>query len=168
MKIKTGLDKALEYVSLPQYESSEPEHRPRKSEEPTDTTATSILQAPVKTSPKAVVESEMEKRNPYAAVFTWLRTKPNAVDKIFRVSVEDRFGKAAHTDDGIRDILEPFDIEIWDWRKIDISSDTIFDAAPNTRELRLYWSGNKAVIRSWASEHGLCKLAKVSVYNTAV
>jgi hypothetical protein len=158
LMVKASLDKALECVSLPQYQPHETLPQPIEAK-----TKSSFDQSNEPPS-EAKEETELEKRNPYMAVFTWLKTKPNAVDKIFRVSVEDRYGKTPHTDDGIRDILKPFDVEIWDWRKNDISSDTILEGAENARELYLYWSGNKAVMRSWACKHGLATLKMVRLY----
>jgi hypothetical protein len=154
-RIKARLDKTLEYISLPRYEPGnflqqqmkDTTESPQKNSEDSSTT---------------VEEAELLKRNPYTAIFEWLREESRAVDKIFRVSVEDS-GETQHTDEGIQKMLEPFDVEIWDWRRNDISSDTILKGAKNTRELHLYWSGNKAVMRSWGCEHGLALLKKASL-----
>ncbi|UKZ61193.1 uncharacterized protein TrAtP1_002463 [Trichoderma atroviride] len=146
-KVKVQLDSALEYVSLPQYHAQE-----SKVDTESDTTSN---------NPTIDHEKKKEEeRNPHVAIFQWLGEKK--VKKIFRVSVEDREqGKVPHTDEAIYTMLKPFDIEIWDWRKYDISSETILKGAVNTRELYLYWSGNIAVMQSWACKRGLAQLEKI-------
>ncbi|QYT03243.1 Peptidase_S8 domain-containing protein [Trichoderma simmonsii] len=146
-KVKVQLDTALEYVSLPQYRMEQ------------DNISTEINAIPE----KPIIDHEKKKvveRNPHVAIFQWLKEKK--VEKIFRVSVEDREqDQIPHTDMAIHTWLAPFDIEIWDWRKYDISSETILKGAANTRELHLYWSGNVAVMQSWACKKGLARLKKV-------
>lgn len=100
--------------------------------------------------------------NSYEAIFEWLRTELG-VKKIFRILVEDLV-PYPHSDEAIKDSLKPFGVEIWDWRKLDISSRTIFDAAPETRELYLQCSGNKATLQSWACQGGLEKLRQVRIF----
>ncbi|KAL7925734.1 peptidase S8/S53 domain-containing protein [Trichoderma austrokoningii] len=41
------------------------------------------------------------------------------------------------------------EIEYWDWKKPDLSLDTIAFAAPNVKSVNLYWSGNWTVLRGW-------------------
>ncbi|KAL6822091.1 hypothetical protein J3E69DRAFT_339920 [Trichoderma sp. SZMC 28015] len=48
-----------------------------------------------------------------------------------------------------------FDIEIWDWKKLDINCDIIARCAPGVREITLYSSGNNAVLMGWSSMDGL-------------
>jgi len=97
-------------------------------------------------------------RNPFAEVFSWLAGKQ--VAKIFKVTIDDLV-LYPHTDDAIKEALKSFGIVTWDWRKMDICSEIIFEAAPQTRHLYLHWSGNAAVLRSWACDDGLFKLTKV-------
>jgi hypothetical protein len=92
-------------------------------------------------------------------LFKWLREK-KGVQKILEVHVEDD-GKVSHSDELIVEALKDFDVEIWDWKKRDICSETIYEAAPNVRKLNLYSSGNNAVLRSWCAVDGLAKLKKV-------
>ena len=110
-----------------------------------------------------VRDATAQERNPYQGVFDWLQTEWG-VEKIFNIIVEDLV-PYPHTDEAIRTALRPFKVERWDWRKLDICSQTIFDAAPETRELYLQSSGNEAVLRSWSCKSGLAQLEQVSVYD---
>lgn len=95
----------------------------------------------------------------YELVFDTLR-KLN-VKKIVRVIAQD--GKIPHRDEDIERMLAGFDVEEWEWEKIDICSEVVFEAAPNVRELSLYSSGNNAVLRSWSAKDGLARLQEVRV-----
>lgn len=59
-------------------------------------------------------------------------------------------------------IIDQFEIERFDWRKLDISLDIL--TAPESKirdtvkELTLYSSGNWSVLYHWASEEGLVTL----------
>lgn len=92
------------------------------------------------------------------SIFDHLHQK--GVRKIIRVTAQDR--NLPHSDEMIEKILTRFDVEIWDWEKLDICSEVIFEAAPNVREVCLYSSGNNAVLRSWSLPGGLDKLPMVS------
>jgi len=48
-------------------------------------------------------------------------------------------------------------------RKSDLCTETIITAAPDTREVSLYWSGNNAVLRGWSEPGGLNLLTKLEV-----
>lgn len=91
-------------------------------------------------------------------VFAWLRR--NNVKKIIKVIVVDD-GDIPHSEDAIEASLKNFGVEVWDWRKLDICSDTIFRAAKDVRIVNLYSSGNNAVLQSWSGEKGLVKLERV-------
>jgi hypothetical protein len=93
-------------------------------------------------------------------VFNWLAK--NGVKKIIRAIVLDD-GDVAHSDEAIEECLTPFKIEVWDWKKPDICSETIYKAAPDVRVVHLYCTGNNAVLRSWSGDEGLAKLKKVSL-----
>lgn len=90
--------------------------------------------------------------------------------KIFSVEVDDN-GPDPHTNTAIRKSLRDwneveksyrdFEIEVWNWKKIDICSETIFNAAPMASKVYLYSSGNTAVLRGWACCSGLPKLSNV-------
>ncbi|KAI1126077.1 hypothetical protein F5Y10DRAFT_294016 [Nemania abortiva] len=135
-KVKFDFDTALEYVSL----RRDPPDLP-------------LL------SPQVLDTNPME-RNPYEGVFDWLQAS-GGVKKIFGITIEDRV-PYPHTDESIIAALKPFQVEKWDWRKLDICSQTIIKAAPDTRELHLYSSGNNAVLREWSCKHGLLDLKKAS------
>jgi hypothetical protein len=100
-------------------------------------------------------------RNPFAGVFSWLADeKVGNVTKIFTVTVDDLV-PFPHTDEAIKTALQKFEIVTWDWRKLDICSETIFKTAPMVQHLYLHWSGNEAVLMSWICDDGLSKLTKV-------
>ncbi|KAK4149297.1 hypothetical protein C8A00DRAFT_38114 [Chaetomidium leptoderma] len=91
-------------------------------------------------------------------VFKWLRG--NHVTKIFRVIVVDN-QEPSHTDAAIVDALSNFDVRVWDWRKLDLCTDVIYDAARNVEEVTLYSSGKTAVLLGWSSNEGLPRLEKL-------
>jgi len=91
-------------------------------------------------------------------LFNWIRF--HKVKKILKIVVEDRAG-IPHSDQVIENCLNNFDVEIWDWRKLDLCSYTILAAAPKVRVLYLYSSGNRAVLQSWCSTSGLRILERV-------
>lgn len=97
-------------------------------------------------------------RKDYAYIFEWLRSKK--VRKIMRIKVEDD-DNDFHSDELIEQSLKGFGIEEWNWFKWDMCIETICNAAPEIREVDLYWSGNKAILKSWAAEDGLARLKKV-------
>jgi hypothetical protein len=95
-------------------------------------------------------------------IFDWLWEK--GVTKIIKVIAEDNVdddSSIAHSDEVIEEALRRFDVEVWDWRKMDISIDTIATAAKNVRVVHLYSSGNKAILRGWSDSDGLAVLEKV-------
>lgn len=97
-------------------------------------------------------------RRSFGEVFDWLYK--HGVRKIIRIAVEDD-EDTPHSDELIEKTLQRFDVEVWDWKKFDLCSETILEAAPNVKDLSLYSSGNKAVLRSWSSEDGLKELQSV-------
>ncbi|PYI14016.1 subtilisin-like protein, partial [Aspergillus violaceofuscus CBS 115571] len=88
-------------------------------------------------------------------IFDFLRKK--GVSRILRVIVDDIL-YPAHSDEAIEQAIGGFGVEVWDWRKFDISMDTIMDVASDVRELHLYSSGNNAVLRGWSDHGGLAQL----------
>lgn len=89
--------------------------------------------------------------NDLVTVFEWLRE--NSVKKIIKVVVVDD-GNPSHSDEAIEKALKPFEIEVWDWKKLDISSDVLFNVSKCLREVSVYWSGNHATLMGWYSEEG--------------
>ena len=82
------------------------------------------------------------------------------VKKIIKVRVDDN-KDSSHSDQTIEESLKDFNVEVLDWFKFDLCSETILEAAPNVKEVHLYSSGNNAVLRAWSSCDGLKKLTKV-------
>lgn len=91
-------------------------------------------------------------------IFKWLRYQ--GVRKIIKVIVVDD-GEIPHSDQAIEECLEGFDIEILDWKKLDICSKPICRAARDVRNIYLYSTGSNAVLMSWSGERGLVQLGKV-------
>ena len=67
----------------------------------------------------------------------------------------------SHSDQIIEESLKGFDVEVLDWFKFDLCSETILEAAPDVKEVHLYSSGNNAVLQAWSGCDGLKKLTKV-------
>lgn len=89
-------------------------------------------------------------------IFQWLWK--NRVRRIFKVIVIDD-GEIPHSEEAIAEALKLFRIEIWDWKKTDICSETIVSAAQDhVKIVYLYSSGNNAVLRGWSCPTGLVKL----------
>ena len=106
-----------------------------------------------------MLQSECEGLTDAVLVFDWLRKRN--VKKVIQVIVMEGVS-LPHSDEAIVESLKGLDVEIWDWRKFDICSETILQAAPQVRILHLYCSGSNAVLRSWSCEQGLVNLEKVS------
>lgn len=87
----------------------------------------------------------------FAPIFDWLYNRH--VRKIEKVTViED--AENPHPDSTIARCLKRFEVEIWDWEKMDISSKVISRSSKSIREIRLHSSGNEAVWREWCSPGG--------------
>ncbi|KAF4954941.1 hypothetical protein FSARC_11970, partial [Fusarium sarcochroum] len=91
-------------------------------------------------------------------IFDRLRKK--GVKTILRVFIDDS-DSPSHSDEAIEDALKTMGVEVWDWNKTDLCTEVIYKAAPNAREVHLYWSGNNAVLRGWSEEGGLKKLREL-------
>jgi hypothetical protein len=104
-------------------------------------------------------------------LFDWLY-KEKGVRSIIKVIVEDGATLPAgqedyvpHSDRAVYTSLESFDIEIFDWRKIDLCPQAIVKACKSSiglRELHLWWSGNNAVLRAWSGPNGLASLVSLN------
>jgi hypothetical protein len=96
--------------------------------------------------------------------FNFLRMK--GVKRIIRVIVDDTV-EPSHSDEAIERAFAGLHVEVCDWRKIDLSILSIFKAAPDVREITLYWSGNVVVLRGWEMEmtksSGLAHLERLNV-----
>ena len=97
----------------------------------------------------------------YVKVFNWLRKK-GGVRKVLEANIEDDETEP-HCDEAIEMALRGFDVEILNWRKLDLCSDVLWNAARDVKELFLYSSANNDVLRSWSAEDGLGRLTKVMI-----
>lgn len=104
-------------------------------------------------------ENEPPTPTHYKKIFDWLR-KTRQVQEILRVIVEDDL-EHPHDDQTIEEAIQGLGVEVWDWRKYDISSETIYTAAPDVKEIYLYTTGNNTVLWGWSDEDGLRKLKNV-------
>ncbi|KAH6876438.1 peptidase S8/S53 domain-containing protein [Thelonectria olida] len=90
-------------------------------------------------------------RSDLVTVFKWLRD--NHVQKIVKVILlDDR--DPCHADSSIEEALKGFDVEIWDWKRVDLSSEVISNSTDAVKEVSVYCSGNNAVLMGWASPQG--------------
>lgn len=115
-------------------------------------------------------ENQMNPRNPddFWKIFRWLHDR-KGVRHIVKITVLDDVGtphsdeviERTFRDDTNKDATVKIDVDVWDWRKIDICSQTIVGAAPDVKEVYLYCSGNNAVLRGWADTQGLIQLKQV-------
>ncbi|KAF7952194.1 uncharacterized protein EAE97_001691 [Botrytis byssoidea] len=87
--------------------------------------------------------------------FQWLKDK--GVKRILKVIVDDS-NTPAHSDEAIEKALQGFDVEILDWRKVDLCPETIWTSNRKLRKVHLQWSGNNAVLRGWSEPEGLRRL----------
>lgn len=96
----------------------------------------------------------------FKLIFDLLRSK--GVRKIIKVIVDDE-EDTPHSDEVIES-LNCFQIEDWDWKKIDLCSEVLYQAAPNAEKVTLYCSGNNSILRSWSAEDGLRKFRRVRAF----
>lgn len=100
----------------------------------------------------------------YKEIFEWLRRRN--VKEVLRIIVEDDLDNP-HSDEVIVTAIKGLGVEVWDWKKYDICSETIREAAPDVQVVHLYTSGNNAVLRGWSDQDGLRRLTKVKkVFST--
>ncbi|KAI0886865.1 uncharacterized protein GGS22DRAFT_158885 [Annulohypoxylon maeteangense] len=93
-------------------------------------------------------------RRDFVPIFDTLKRK--GVKKIHKLVVDDD-DTCLHQDDVI-ERLDEFEIEDFDWVKIDLSSTVLKKAVPHARTLRLSSSGNHSVLRDWSSTEGLAEM----------
>lgn len=94
-------------------------------------------------------------RKDLVVLFQWLRDQ--GVKRIIKVIVDD-LRKPCHSDEDIEKALDGFEVEILDWRRLDLCPITIFKVSKNLREIHLQWSGRNCVLRSWSEREGLAKV----------
>jgi hypothetical protein len=124
-------------------------------------TALSFVNLPPREFPIAsgMEEKDADTLENYEPVFSFL--KERKVRKIFKVIVNDLVGRP-HTDEMIVSLVKEFGIEHWDWRKLDMNSETIREAAAEVKTVSLHSSGSFSALQGWACESGLVKLDHVS------
>lgn len=103
----------------------------------------------------------LRSRLDYVKVFNWLRKK-GGVRKVLEANIEDDETEP-HCDEAIEAALKGLDVEILNWKKLDLCSDVLWNAARDVKELFLYSSANNDVLRSWSAEDGLGRLPKVII-----
>ena len=114
------------------------------------------------------VNRDSRGRDDMTVLFEFLREKQ--VKRIIRVIVADR-DRDAHSDVAVELALSYFKVEIWDWQKFDICTETIACAAPDVEEIHLYWSGKNAVLWGWSDKEVLKRmkeLKKIYLHTTQV
>ncbi|SPO02208.1 uncharacterized protein DNG_04881 [Cephalotrichum gorgonifer] len=92
--------------------------------------------------------------------FKWLKQE-RKVNRVIEVIVEDLepTGRRPHSDKAIKECLSGLKVETWEWRRMDIPADVIFNTCgEHISTLYLYCSGLKAVLQSWADSNGLVRL----------
>ncbi|KAL4960196.1 uncharacterized protein BDV14DRAFT_183134 [Aspergillus stella-maris] len=109
-------------------------------------------------TPDAGSRGETDSLASYQPIFNFLKKK--GVKKIFRITVNDLLGQP-HSDKSLVELTRTYNIQHWDWRKLDISSDTILAAAPDVKTVVMHSSGNLSTLQGWACKHGLARLQKL-------
>ena len=109
--------------------------------------------------PQETRTSRTMRRDYVAKVLAWLHDIKK-VTNICHLYVPDSLDNP-HPEEIIEKAIKPFQIEVLNWRRVDLSVDSIVDGAPNVRELYLYSTGNKAALSHWFGDQGLRRLDKV-------
>lgn len=105
--------------------------------------------------------SRTTRRDYVTKVLDWL-FRIKEVRNIYHLHVPDSLDNP-HPEEVVEKAFKPFRIEVLDWRRVDLSIDSIMDSAPTVRELHLYSSGNKAALSHWFGTQGVRKLTKVKL-----
>ncbi|CEI68158.1 unnamed protein product [Fusarium venenatum] len=92
--------------------------------------------------------------------FDWLRNR--SVTKIVKVFVED-IEPPSHRDEAIERCLKYFNIEVLDWKRLDLDSVTLCEIGVNLREVYLQWSGSHDTLRVWSEQEALPSLPSLEV-----
>lgn len=93
-----------------------------------------------------------------ARVFNLIREK--GVGRIMELQVDDDVDRPCR-DEVIKASVKGFKVDFLDWKKTDVCLDVLLDVARDATGLRLYSSGNLAVLKSWSSHNGLPLFTKV-------
>lgn len=114
-------------------------------------------------------KGEPKKRSDQLFFLRYLRER--TVRNILKLTVDDlihphgdeEIEEAIRGSPGNSTLSQSFDVQILDWRKIDLCPVAIATASRNVREVHLRWSGNNSVLRGWSEPHGLPKLPHLKV-----
>jgi hypothetical protein len=113
----------------------------------------------VRTRPSAspTAEDSGAGRADMVALFGWLYKK--GVRTVIKVVVDDRKG-TPHGDEAVEKALSKFDIEILDWRKVDMDPRTIWQGCreSNIRQIHYWWSGKNKALSVCGEADGLVRL----------
>lgn len=96
-------------------------------------------------------------RDDFQSIFDALSDK--GVRKILRLTVEDD-DACLHRNEVIASLAN-FEVEEFQWRKLDIPTIVLTHGVPRARALYLFSSGNHSVLRDWSSSDGLNRLSLV-------
>ena len=97
-------------------------------------------------------------------ILQWLKNKNHGgVTKILELKVNDALHDP-HSEEIIEEAIKDFDIETLNWKRTDLSINTVQKAAPNVRKLHLYSSGNWVSLSHWLGPEGVIMLKKVRFY----
>lgn len=99
---------------------------------------------------------ELSGRTDMLFFFKWLR-ETKKVGRILTIIVDD-LEDPSHCDEVVEMALKEFQVEVLDWRKVDMCPRTIFRIGTNIHTLHLYWSGRNSVLLGWCGDNGLSKL----------
>ncbi|KAJ4256271.1 hypothetical protein NW762_009351 [Fusarium torreyae] len=94
--------------------------------------------------------------------FNWLQQK--GVKHIIKVIVDD-LRIPSHSDQAMEEALQPFNVEILDWRRVDLDPLSLSRFGQSLREVHLQWSGRNSVLRSWSEKEGLALIPTLKVIN---
>ncbi|RSL52172.1 hypothetical protein CEP54_011046 [Fusarium duplospermum] len=95
-------------------------------------------------------------------LFDWL--KQQGVSRIIKVIVDD-LKSPSHSDAAIEKALKPFNVEILDWRRLDLDPVSLSEVGQSLREVTLHWSGRNTVLRAWSEKEGLALIPTLEVVN---
>ncbi|KAK6949938.1 hypothetical protein Daesc_008261 [Daldinia eschscholtzii] len=107
-----------------------------------------------------------KRRTEAVSILQWLRKCKN-VKCVFKLRVQDS-RHHPHSEEDIEKALEKLDVRELDWRRVDLSVTSVFEAIPGVEKLWLYSSGSMVALDHWLGENGLRKLPKVSLFESSV
>ncbi|PNP54420.1 hypothetical protein FNYG_15630 [Fusarium nygamai] len=96
-------------------------------------------------------QPQRDGRSDLVTIFKWLWK--NGVREIIKVIVIDD-QNPPHADAAIVEALYGFKVVEWDWKRVDLCSDVIYESSTDICEVLMYSSGNNAVLMGWASAEG--------------